>query len=70
MKRTNLSRKGLAAGLIFIVLFLCVGMIDLHAGECEKALQRCLEDPYWQAVTFGFIYCAAGYAFCLKYIEG
>ena len=70
MKRFRIARKGLAVGLIFVVLLLCAGIADLHAGECEKALQRCLEDPYWRAIAHGFVYCLAGYAFCKKYIEG
>jgi hypothetical protein len=49
---------------------MCIGMIDLHSGECEKAFMRCSEDPYWQAVAFGVFYCVTGYLFCKKYIEG
>jgi len=70
MKRTNKRMKGLTIAMVFVVLFLCVGMIDLHCGECEKAFKRCTKDPYWQAVAFGIVYCAAGYLFCKKYIEG
>jgi hypothetical protein len=70
MKRTKMITKGLAIGLAFVVLFLCMGMIHLQSGECEKAFMRCTQDPYWQAVTFGVVYCATGYAFCKKYIEG
>lgn len=70
MKRVKIIKKGLAIGLVFIVFLLCVGIVDLHAGECEKAFQRCIQDPYWQAVAFGVVYCLTGYAFCKKYIEG
>lgn len=62
--------KGLTVGMLFVVLFLCVGMIDLHSRECERAFMRCAQDPYWQAVAFGVVYCATGYVFCKKYIEG
>jgi hypothetical protein len=62
--------KGLAIGLVVVVLFLCVGMLDLHSGECEKAFMRCSEDPYWRAVAHGIVYCVTGYVFCKKYIEG
>jgi hypothetical protein len=70
MKRTSITRKGLTIGMLCVLLLLCAGAIDLHAGECEKAFMRCIQDPYWQAVTFGVVYCATGYAFCKKYIEG
>lgn len=70
MKRTNIIMKGLTIGMVFVVLFLCVGMIDLHSGGCEKAFMRCSQDTYWQAVAFGVVYCGIGYVFCKKYIEG
>ena len=70
MKRTSKCNRGLAIGMTFVILFLCVGMLDLKSSECEKALMRCTQDPYWQAVAFGVFYCATGYVFCKKYIEG
>ncbi len=70
MKRTNIIMKGFTIGMVFMVLFLCVGMIDLHSGGCENAFMRCSQDPYWQAVAFGVVYCVTGYVFCKKYIEG
>lgn len=74
MKKNDRMRKavavGLAVGLAWVLLFLCAGMISLHAGDCEEAFIKCIYDPYWQAVPFGVVYCATGYAFCLKYIEG
>ena len=70
MKRMSKCTKGLTIGMVFVVLFLCIGMIDLQSGECEKAFMRCADDPYWQAVAFGVFYCATGYVFCKKYIEG
>ena len=69
MKRTGKFMKGLTIGMVFVVMFLCVGMIDLHSGGCEKAFMRCSQDTYWQAVAFGVVYCATGYVFCIKYIE-
>jgi hypothetical protein len=56
--------------MVLVIMFLCVGMIDLYSGECERAFMRCSQDPYWRGVTFGVVYCVAGYAFCKKYIEG
>lgn len=70
MKRTSKWLKGLCIGMMFLALFLSIGMINLHSGECEKAFMRCTDDPYWQAVAFGIFYCATGYVFCKKYIEG
>jgi hypothetical protein len=62
--------RGLAIGMMFVLLFLCIGMNVVHSGECEEALLRCSHDPYWQAVAFGVVYCVTGYVFCKKYIEG
>jgi len=70
MKRTSKRMKGLTIGMAIVIMFLCIGMIDLYSGECERAFMRCTQDPYWQAVTFGVVYCITGYAFCKKYIEG
>lgn len=70
MNHKNKRMKGITIGMVFIVLFLCIGMIELHSGECEKAFLRCSYDPYWQAAAFGIVYCATGYLFCKKYIEG
>jgi hypothetical protein len=70
MKKKSKCMKGITIGMVFIVLFFCSGMIDLHSGECENAFLRCSSDPYWQAVAFGVVYCMIGYVFCLKYIEG
>ena len=70
MKKYINRSKGLAIGMMFVLLFLGLGMIQLHSGECERAFLRCSEDPYWQAVAFGVVYCATGYIFCKKYIEG
>jgi hypothetical protein len=70
MLKNRKCMKGMAVGMVFLVLFFCAGMIDLHSGGCEDALLRCSYDPYWQAVPFGVVYCLIGYTFCLKYIEG
>ena len=66
MERTSKRMKGLTVGMLFVVLFLCVGMIDLHSGECERAFMRCAQDPYWQAVAFGVVYFATGNVLCKK----
>lgn len=70
MNHTNKRKKGITIGMVFIVLFLCIGMTELHSGECEKAFLRCTYDPIWQAAAFGIVYCGTGYLFCKKYIEG
>ncbi len=70
MKRTSKCMKGITIGLVIVVFFLCIGMSDLHSGECEKAFMRCTEDPFWRATPFGVVYCITGYVFCKKYIEG
>jgi hypothetical protein len=70
MKQKSKRMKGMTVGLIFLVLFFGVGMIDVRSAECENAFMRCTSDPYWQAVAFGVVYCVTGYVFCKKYIEG
>ena len=70
MKNKNMGTKGLTIVMVFAVLFICAGMTSLHSDGCEKAFLRCTEDPYWQAVAFGVVYCITGYVFCKKYIEG
>jgi hypothetical protein len=70
MIKGNRKWKGACVAMVFMVLFLCVGMIDLQSGECEKAFARCSQDPYWQAIAHGIVYCITGYVFCKKYIEG
>lgn len=70
MNRTGKCVKGMTIGVVVILLFFSVGVVSLHSGECEKAFLRCSQDPYWQAVTFGVVYCVTGYVFCKKYIEG
>ena len=70
MKQKSKRMKGMTIGVLIIVLFFCVGMIDLYSGDCERAFMRCANDPLWQAVLFGGVYCITGYVFCKKYIEG
>lgn len=69
MKRINTFKKGAAVAAIFATLFLCVAMMDLNAGACEKALFKCLEDPLVNMTLGGSIFCATGYLFCKKYVE-
>ncbi len=69
MTKKRKLRKFTAFVMAFTALFFCVAMIDISAGECEKALFRCLDDPWWQVSVGGALYCAAGYLFCKKYVE-
>jgi hypothetical protein len=71
---TNGTKGTYLKGWIFLIV-LCVlfsGLlpVDMHAAECENALARCMNDPYWHMTLAGPIYCAMGYLFCKKYIEG
>jgi hypothetical protein len=67
-KGTNL--KGWIYVIVFCVLFSGLFAVDVHAAECENALARCMNDPYWHMTLAGPVYCASGYLFCKKYIEG
>jgi hypothetical protein len=70
MIRKSKCLKGIAVAVMFLVFFFCAASVELHSGECERAFMRCTQDPYWQAVAHGIVYCLTGYAFCKKYIEG
>jgi hypothetical protein len=61
--------KVTALTMAFVALFFCATVMGLSAGECEKALFRCLEDPWWHMTLGGPLYCATGYLFCKKYVE-
>jgi len=67
-KGTNLKRWILM--ILLCVLFSSLFAVNVHAGECENALTRCMNDPYWHMTLAGPVYCAAGYLFCKKYVEG
>jgi len=70
MKRKNRSVKGWVIVAAFLVLLSGLAAADLHAGECENAMFRCMDDPYWHMTLAGPVYCAVGYLFCKKYVEG
>jgi nicotinamide riboside transporter PnuC len=67
-KRTNF--RGWVFVVVFCVLLCSLFAVDVHAGECENAMMRCISDPYWHATLAGPVYCATGYLFCKKYVEG
>ena len=67
-KGTNF--KGWIFVIVLCVLFSSLFAVGLHAAECENALTRCMDDPYWHMTLAGPVYCAVGYLFCKKYIEG
>ncbi len=67
-KGTHLKRWIFA--IVLCVLFSSLFAVNVNAGECENALTRCLNDPYWHMTLAGPVYCATGYLFCKKYIEG
>jgi hypothetical protein len=75
MQRTCMSvtskvkGKGWIYAVVFCVLFCSLFAVDMHAGECENALARCIDDPYWHMSLSGPVYCAVGYLFCKKYVE-
>jgi hypothetical protein len=62
--------KGWVCVVLFCVLFCSLFAVDGHAGECENAMMRCMSDPYWHTTLAGPVYCATGYLFCKKYVEG
>lgn len=70
MKRKNRSVKTWIIVAVFLVLLSGLVAVDLQAGECENALFRCMDDPYWHMTLAGPVYCAVGYLFCKKYVEG
>lgn len=69
-KTKGACSKGWIFVIILGVLFSGLFAGDMYAGECENAMVRCMDDPYWHMTLAGPLYCAAGYLFCKKYIEG
>jgi hypothetical protein len=70
MNRKNRSVKGWVIVVAFLVVISGLLAADVRAGECENALFRCMDDPYWHMTLAGPVYCATGYLFCKKYVEG
>ena len=70
MNRKNKSAAGWVIVAAFLVLLSSLVAADVYAGDCEDALFRCMEDPYWHMTLAGPVYCAIGYLFCKKYVEG
>jgi hypothetical protein len=66
----GVNLKGWIFVIVLCVLFSGLFAVDVHAAECENALARCMNDPYWHMTLAGPVYCAVGYLFCKKYIEG
>lgn len=61
--------------LAFLMLFLSlIASGEEEQGKCEEAFERCMIDaltyiPNFTLVYIHAIYCANGYAFCIKYIK-
>ncbi|UCC40790.1 MAG: hypothetical protein JSV96_04920 [Candidatus Aminicenantes bacterium] len=60
--------------LILLTVFLALTGFTQEAGECEKALARCMFNSMGHLLNFPrffneIAYCALGYAFCLKYLD-
>ncbi|MFC2166052.1 hypothetical protein ACFLT2_13785 [Acidobacteriota bacterium] len=51
--------------LIILGLLFSFSVIDLQAGRCESAFNRCM----WEVGFVSPHYCGAGWVFCKKYIE-
>lgn len=67
-KKTNFSHK-LFLFFVCSLVILFVGVKPLEAGACETAFLNCTNELFAETSPFWFIYCANGYAFCLKYIN-
>jgi len=57
-------RKIAIFSLVLGLLFSFV-VVDLQAGRCENAFNRCM----WEVGFVSPMYCGAGWVFCKKYIE-
>lgn len=67
------SRK-VSLFLILLTVLLIFSGFAQEAGECEKALVRCMFNSIGHLLNFPRFfneigYCAVGYAFCLKYLD-
>ena len=70
----NLRKKRTFSHKLFILLVLSlvaftVGVQSLEARACERAFVNCMNELFAETTPFWMIYCANGYAFCLKYID-
>ena len=54
---------------VFTFAVLSAGVQSLEAGACERAFLNCTNELFAETSPFWFVYCANGYAFCLKYID-
>ena len=70
LEKGMVFKRATVLTMIFVTLFFCLVTVDASAGDCEDALLKCMKDPWWHMVPGGPIYCATGYLFCKKYIEG
>jgi hypothetical protein len=66
--KTNFSHK-LFILLVFSLVILTVGVQSLEAGACETAFLNCMNELFAETTPFWLVYCANGYAFCLRYID-
>ncbi len=51
--------------LVVLGLLFSFVVIDLQAGRCNNAFNRCM----WEVGFITPLYCGAGWVFCKKYIE-
>lgn len=67
------SRK-ISLFLILLTVLLVITGFTQEAGDCEKALVRCMFNSMGHLLNFPrffneIAYCALGYVFCLKYLD-
>ncbi len=60
--------------LILLTVLLVITGFTQEAGDCEKALVRCMFNSMGHLLNFPrffneIAYCALGYVFCLKYLD-
>lgn len=67
-KKDTFSHK-LIILLVLSLTILSVGVSSLEARACERAFVNCTRELFAETTPFWFLYCANGYAFCLKYID-
>jgi hypothetical protein len=67
-KQTAFSHRLLIL-VVFSLAVFAVGVPSLEAAACERAFVNCMDELFAETSPFWMIYCATGYAFCLKYID-
>jgi hypothetical protein len=67
-KKKTFSRKLFILMMLSLVIF-TAGVQSLEAGACERAFVNCMNELFAETNMFWIVYCANGYAFCLKYMD-